>query len=122
MDNRDNDKDLIILLNDSKLDIGYMVFDQAMLDNNNTYNETVYQFRKDDNNSIEKGTFAILAMLTFIVFVSGLANTLILFRNGRFKNLDLIFFYLFALLTLFCKVLFFLKNYSNAGIFHGFSI
>lgn len=64
----------------------------------------VGDFRKDDETVLEYVTFGILALMTALVLLSGVTNITLLIKNGKLKNFDLLFFYVFALLTLICKI------------------
>ena len=64
----------------------------------------VGDFRKDDETVLEYVTFGILALMTALVLLSGVTNITLLIKHGKLKNFDLLFFYVFALLTLICKI------------------
>jgi hypothetical protein len=73
------------------------------------FQEQIYHSEKetpntrDDDTTLSRILFGILAFMTMCVFMSGVTNAYLLYKNGRFKNFDLIFFYFFALITLICK-------------------
>ena len=45
----------------------------------------------------------VLAFCSLIVLVMCIANSVLIIRNGRFKNIALAWFYFFSFLTLACK-------------------
>ena len=62
-------------------------------------------FQKDDTNTSQIITFYTLASLEAIVGIFCISNSILLYRNGRFKNVALLFFYINSFLTLLCKIL-----------------
>ena len=58
---------------------------------------------KDDTLTSQKILFGILAVMTLMVSILCTSNGILLNKNKRFQNLALLFFYIFAVLTLLCK-------------------
>lgn len=58
---------------------------------------------KDDETLSQKITFIALNVITGFITVLCISNALLFYRNGRFKNMALFFFYLFSFLTFLSK-------------------
>lgn len=65
---------------------------------------------KDDEYLSQMITFLSLACLTAIVGLLCIYDGFLLFRNKRFKNVALLFFYLFSIITLLCKSGYFINE------------
>jgi hypothetical protein len=62
-----------------------------------------FPFIKDDIFPVQRWLFAGLGALTGIILVICVVNIVLLHKNSRFKNMALMFFYMFSFITLFCK-------------------
>ena len=58
---------------------------------------------KDDILTSQKILFGVLALLTLLVSILCTSNGILLQKNKRFQNNALLFFYIFAVLTLLCN-------------------
>lgn len=58
---------------------------------------------KDDISLSQKILFGVLALLTLLVSILCTSNGILLQKNKRFQNNALLFFYIFAVLTLLCN-------------------
>ncbi len=56
---------------------------------------------------MQRWLFAGLGFLTGIVLIMCAVNIVLLHKNSRFKNMALMFFYMFSFITLFCKLYYF---------------
>jgi len=61
------------------------------------------QLTRDDMFLSQKILFGVLALMTIIVSILCTSNGVLLHKNKRFKNYPLLFFYIFAVLTLLCN-------------------
>lgn len=70
-------------------------------------------FEKDDITTSQYWLFVILGILTLLVNILCWSNAILLFKNGRFKNRALLFFYLFSVITLIGKANYYIYGYSS---------
>jgi len=62
-----------------------------------------FPFIKDDIYPVQRWLFVGLGAITGIILVMCVVNIVLLHKNRRFKNMALMFFYMFSFITLFCK-------------------
>lgn len=76
---------------------------------------------KEDCNVPSYVVFCILLGITFIVVIIALFSIYMLIDTNKFHNLSLKLFYLCVLISLCCKVIFYLLfNISDAAILYGY--
>lgn len=74
------------------------------------------QLIRDDMFLSQKILFGVLAFMTIIVSILCTSNGVLLHKNKRFKNYPLLFFYIFAVLTLLCNPFAFQILFSQINV------